>query len=235
MLDLNALRVFEKVASLKSFTAAARALGLPKSNVSRAIARLEAELGSRLFQRTTRDVALTLTGEALLERSTEIIASLGEALAYVGGLAGQPRGVLKVSAGMGFAVNVLAEQLPEFMRRYPEIVIALDLETRTADLVADAVDVAVRLGPLPDSDLVAVRRDVVHLHELAGIACLVALERVDVLLDQCVDVIAEAVRDCVLQGERIGLRLDHAMHLPSVRHPGGPAVKVYAGLHTSLS
>jgi DNA-binding transcriptional LysR family regulator len=155
--DLNSLRTFEKVASLKSFTAAARALGLPKSNVSRAIARLEDELGTRLFQRTTRDVALTLTGQALLERSTDIIANLNEALNYVRGLAGQPRGLLKVSAGMGFGVNVLAEQLPEFLRLYPDIEIALDLESRSADLIAEAVDVAVRMGPLSDSEMVAVK------------------------------------------------------------------------------
>jgi DNA-binding transcriptional LysR family regulator len=157
MLDLNSLRMFEKVASLKSFTAAARALGLPKSNVSRAIARLEEELGTRLFQRTTRDVTLTLTGQALLERSTGIITDLSEALSYVRGLAGHPRGLLKISAGMGFGVNVLAELLPEFLRLYPDIDIALDLESRSADLVAEAVDVAVRMGPLSDSGLVAVK------------------------------------------------------------------------------
>lgn len=155
--DLTSLRTFEKVASLRSFTAAARALGLPKSNVSRAIARLEDELGTRLFQRTTRDVALTLTGQALLERSTDIIANLNEALNYVRGLAGQPRGLLKISAGMGFGVNVLAEQLPEFLRLYPDIEIALDLESRSADLIAEAVDVAVRMGPLSDSEMVAVK------------------------------------------------------------------------------
>jgi len=157
VLDLNALRLFEKVASLKSFTAAARALGLPKSNVSRSIARLEDALGTRLFQRTTRDVELTLTGQALLDRSAEIIANLDDALDYVGSLGGQPRGVLRISAGVGFGVNVLAEQLPEFLRRYPEIDISLDLESRPADLVADAIDVAVRLGPLSESGLVAVK------------------------------------------------------------------------------
>ncbi len=157
MLDLNSLRVFEKVASLKSFTGAARALGLPKSNISRSIARLEAELGTRLFQRTTRDVVLTLTGTALLDRSTDIINGLSEALDYVGGLGGQPRGTLKISAGIGFGINVLGEQLPEFLKRYPEIDIALDLESRSADLVAESVDIAVRLGPLADSGLVAVR------------------------------------------------------------------------------
>ncbi len=172
MLDLNSLRIFERVASLQSFTAAARALGLPKSNVSRAIAKLEEELGSRLFQRTTRDVVLTLTGQALLDRSTEIIASLSEALTYVGSLAGQPRGVLKVSAGIGFGVNVLAEQLPEFLRRFPEIDLVLDLESRSADLVADSVDVAVRLGPLPESGLIAVRLGQMRRHLCAAPAYL---------------------------------------------------------------
>ena len=157
MLDLNSIRVFEKVASLKSFTAAARALGLPKSNVSRAIARLEDSLGTRLFQRTTRDVVMTLTGAALLDRSSEIIASLSEALDYVGSLGASPRGVLRISAGIGFGINVLGEQLPEFLRRYPEISVALDLGSRPADLVAESIDVAIRLGPLPDSGLVAVR------------------------------------------------------------------------------
>jgi DNA-binding transcriptional LysR family regulator len=157
MLDLNSLRVFEKVASLKSFTAAARALGLPKSNVSRSVARLEHSLGTRLFQRTTRDVVLTPSGAALLDRSGAIVANLKDALDYVGSLGGQPRGILKISAGIGFGINVLAEQLPEFLRRYPKIGIELDLNSRAADLVADAVDIAVRLGPLPASGLVAVR------------------------------------------------------------------------------
>jgi LysR family transcriptional regulator, regulator for bpeEF and oprC len=157
MFDLNSLRVFEKVASLKSFSGAARALGVPKSNVSRLIAKLETELGTRLFQRTTREVVLTPTGLALLERCTAIIANVDDAIDYVGSLDGEPRGVLKISAGIGFGINVLAEQLPEFLIRYPKIEIALDLETRQADLVAEAIDVAVRLGPMHDSGLVTIK------------------------------------------------------------------------------
>jgi DNA-binding transcriptional LysR family regulator len=157
MLDLNALRVFEKVASLRSFSGAARALALPKSNVSRVIAKLEADLGTRLFQRTTRDVVLTPTGEALLERCSAILANVSDTIDYLGSLAGHPRGQLRISAGIGFGINVLAEQLPGFLLRYPEIDIMLDLETRQADLVAEAIDVAVRLGPMPDSGLVAVK------------------------------------------------------------------------------
>jgi len=157
MFDLNSLRVFEKVASLKSFSGAARALGMPKSNVSRLIAKLETELGTRLFQRTTREVVLTPTGLALLERCTAIIANVDDAIDYVGSLGGEPRGVLKISAGIGFGINVLAEQLPEFLIRYPKIEIALDLGTRQADLVAEAIDVAVRLGPMHDSGLVTIK------------------------------------------------------------------------------
>ena len=172
MLDLLSLQIFEKVASLKSFTAAARALGLPKSTVSRSISRLEDALGTRLFQRTTRDVALTLSGAALLDRSSEIIANLSDALDYVGSLTGQPRGVLKISAGMGFGVNVLALQLPEFLRRFPQIDVALDLETRVADLVGESIDVAIRLGPVPDSGMVAVQLGVMRRYLCAAPAYL---------------------------------------------------------------
>lgn len=157
VLDLNDLRVFEKVGSLRSFSAAARALSQPRSTVSRSIARLEAELGTRLIQRTTRDVALTPSGESLLMRCASALGQLGEALAYVGSLAAEPRGPLRVSAGIGFGINVLAEQLPEFLRRYPDIDVLLDLTSKAADLINDRVDVAIRLGPLPDSSLVAVR------------------------------------------------------------------------------
>jgi DNA-binding transcriptional LysR family regulator len=155
--DLNSLLVFEKVAALASFSAAARALGLPRSNVSRIIARMEEELGTRLFQRTTREVALTSSGLALRERCTQIVSTVREALDHVGSLATTPRGPLKISAGVGFGINVLAEHLPEFLRRYPEVSVSLLLESRTADLVAESVDVAVRLGPLPDSSLVSIR------------------------------------------------------------------------------
>jgi LysR family transcriptional regulator, regulator for bpeEF and oprC len=113
MLDLNSLQMFEKVASLKSFTAAARALGLTKSKVSRSVAKLERSLGTRLFQRTTRDVVPTPGGSALRDRSAAIVSNLKEALDYVGGLGGQPSGTLKISAGIGIGINVLAEQLPE--------------------------------------------------------------------------------------------------------------------------
>src|ERR1017187_7318729 len=157
MLNLNDLRVFEKVAALKSFSAAARALELPKSSISRAVTRLEKELGARLFQRTTREVTLTDTGTALQERCIDILYRVGETLDYVGGLRATPRGRLNVTAGIGFGVNVLSELLPRFIERYPEDNVCVDLTSQAVDLVTEGVDLAIRMGPMPSSQAVAKR------------------------------------------------------------------------------
>ena len=159
MLDLNDIRVFEKVAALTSFSGAATALGLPRSTVSRSVARLERQLGVRLLQRTTREVVLTSAGAALAPRCTHVIHDLGAALADVEQLTARPRGQLRVATSTHFAFHVLAGQLPEFSRRYPEVELQLELGSRRPDLVAEAVDVAVRIGPLSTSDtgMVAIR------------------------------------------------------------------------------
>jgi LysR family transcriptional regulator for bpeEF and oprC len=156
-MDLNDLRVFERVASLRSFSAAARALGAPKSSVSRSVARLEAELGTRLLQRTTREVVPTEGGMLLRERCVEILASIGEALDLVGAFASAPRGLLRISAGVGFGVHVLSIVLPPFLNRYPGIDVSLRLGNRSLDVVADGIDVAIHMGPLADSQLIASR------------------------------------------------------------------------------
>jgi len=157
MLDLNDLRVFEKVAALRSFSRAARGLGLPRSTVSRSVSRLEAALGVRMLQRTTRDVQLTHAGAALHERCADVLRDLTAALDEIERLHGGPRGHLRIAAGIGFGINVLSAQLPEFLRRYPEVDVTLELDSRASDLVADSVDVAIRMHALPDSGLVAVR------------------------------------------------------------------------------
>ncbi len=162
MIDLNALRVFERVASLQSFSAAARSLGLPKSSVSRSVAQLEAELGTRLFQRTSRAVVLTESGIALRDRCGDILARVDETVEFVGTFGGNPRGLLRVSAGIGFGVNVLSELLPEFLARYPDVTVSLDLTSRPVDLIATSTDVAIRMGPLPSSELVAKRLGTIH-------------------------------------------------------------------------
>ena len=157
MLDLNDLRVFEKVAALRSFSAAARALELPKSSVSRSVARLETELGTRLLQRTTREVVLSETGMLLRARCVDILANIDEAVDLVGSFASAPHGLLRISAGLGFGVHVLGLVLPHFLQQYPGIEISLRLGDRSMDLVADRIDVAIHMGPLADSQLIATR------------------------------------------------------------------------------
>ena len=168
MIDFNALRVFERVAALRSFTAAAHALGMPKSTVSRLISRLEADLGTRLLQRTTRDVVLTPPGEALFARCADILDGVGETVDYVSSLGSEPQGLLRITAGIGFGIEILGEQLPDFLLRYPKVDIALDLAASQADLVADGVDVAVRLGPVPRSDMVAIKLGTLHRYICAA-------------------------------------------------------------------
>jgi LysR family transcriptional regulator, regulator for bpeEF and oprC len=168
MLDLNDLRVFASVARLSSFSAAACELGLPKSSVSRSVTRLEGSLRTRLVQRTTREVRLTPPGIALQQRCLVILAGLSDAIDYVGSLSSGPRGLIRISAGIGFGVNVLSELLPPFLKQYPEVNIALDLTSRPINLVADGVDVTVRIGPMPDSEMVATHLGTIHRHLCAA-------------------------------------------------------------------
>jgi DNA-binding transcriptional LysR family regulator len=156
-MDLNDLRVFERVGSLLSFSAAGRTLGIPKSSVSRSVARLEAELGARLCQRTTREVVLTEQGAALLQRCADIMDKVAETVGYVGALGAAPRGALRITSGIGFGVNVLSEQIPQFLRLYPDVSVTIDLTSHPVDLVARGIDVAIRMGPMADSQLVALK------------------------------------------------------------------------------
>ncbi len=166
VLDLNDLRVFERVGSLRSFAGAARALAQPRSNISRSVARLEASLGTRLIHRTTREVELTPAGESLMARCATALGDLSDALDYVRSFATEAHGELRVSVGIGFGINVLAEQLPAFLQHYPQVDVLLDLTSLTAELVSEHIDVAIRLGPLPDSSMVAVR-----LGEMKRVLC----------------------------------------------------------------
>lgn len=157
MIDLDDVRAFQKVATLLSFSAAGRVLGVRKSAVSRSIQRLETAFKVRLFERTTREVALTEAGRVMLERLEDVLVRLDGALDTAAGLSAHPQGRLKITAGIGFGIEILSELLPEFSLAYPDVALSLDLSSRIVDLVAEHVDVAFRMGPLPDSDLVGIR------------------------------------------------------------------------------
>lgn len=157
MHDLDDVRIFERVVALKSFTTAAKTLSLPKSTVSRAVGRLEATVGVRLINRTTRDFALTPAGEILAARCIQPLSELSASVDYVRGLSQPLRGPLRISCGVAWGYHILADQLPEFVRAYPLIDVQVDVTSRVTDLVGDRIDVAIRMGAIPDSSIVAVR------------------------------------------------------------------------------
>jgi DNA-binding transcriptional LysR family regulator len=157
MLDLADLRAFARIADTSSISAAARALRMAKSSVSRSLARLEEEVGATLVERSTRHLRLTDAGLLLRRHARRILDDVGEAEDALGGLIGAPRGDLRISAPFTFAAGPLAPMLPKFVGRYPQVRVILTVDNRNVDLLAEEFDVAIRIGPLPDSELVARR------------------------------------------------------------------------------
>ncbi len=172
MFDLADLRVFTRIADLGSLSAAARALGMPKSSASRSLVRLEAVAGAALIERSTRHMHLTDAGRLLRRHARRILDDVGEAENALTGLIGMPRGTLRVSVRFTFAAGPLAPMLPGFLARYPDVRVALSIDNRNVDLLAEDFDVAIRVGPLPDSDLIARRLMTVALWTCASPAYL---------------------------------------------------------------
>jgi DNA-binding transcriptional LysR family regulator len=155
MENLADIAVFERVVDRGSFTLAADELRLSRAVVSKYISRLEERLGARLLNRTTRRLSLTEAGAALFEASRGAIERIEEAEAAVAQLQSSPRGRLRVSAPMSFGILHLGPALAEFSRDYPAVMLDVRLDDRFVNLVEDSIDVAVRIGVLTDSSLVA--------------------------------------------------------------------------------
>jgi DNA-binding transcriptional LysR family regulator len=155
---LTGMAVFARVVDAGSFTAAAIQLGMSKSAVSKAIAALEDRLGARLLNRTTRRLALTEVGRAFYQRCARIVAEAEEAELAVTHLQVAPRGTLRVNAPVSFGTLHLGPALADFLARYPELKVEIELTDRFVDLLEEGYDVAVRIASaLPDSSLVARR------------------------------------------------------------------------------
>jgi DNA-binding transcriptional LysR family regulator len=154
-MDLNRVAIFVRVVEASSFTAAAQGLGLRKSSVSRAVSRLEEDLGVRLLHRTTRHLGLTDAGRSYFERVREAISGVDEATASAKEMGQEPQGTVRLTAVANFAELFLAGLLARFVRRYPKIRVELVLTSRSIDLVEEGIDIAVRAGRLKDSSMVA--------------------------------------------------------------------------------
>lgn len=163
--DINRIReleVFVRVVELGGFSAAARVSGMTPSAVSKLVTRLEQRLGSRLLNRSTRQVLLTSEGCAFYERGVRVLADLDEAERCAGAQQ-VPRGRLRVNANVPFGHHFLLPLIPDFLARYPDIALDIVLTDEVVDILEQRTDVAVRAGPLKSSNLIARRLGVTRM------------------------------------------------------------------------
>jgi DNA-binding transcriptional LysR family regulator len=155
--DFEGLAMFAKVAEEGSFAAAARVMGVSVPTVSRAVARLEERLGGRLFNRTSRQLALTEFGSSMAAKAGDIYRQAEEVESEAQDLSVQPRGLVRLAVPMSFGLRWVAPLMPRLMRQYPELSVDLHLSDASVDLIAEGFDAALRIAALPDSSLVARR------------------------------------------------------------------------------
>jgi DNA-binding transcriptional LysR family regulator len=158
------IRTFVAVVQARGFAQAGKRLGIAKSAVSRRLNDLEDRLGTRLLNRTTRQLSPTPAGAELYQRGLRLLADFQEAEDAVSSGSNEPAGKLRISAPVSFGSHCLGQIIPEFMSRFPRLQVELELEDRLIDLVASGFDVAVRISRLKDSSLIA--RKIVTIHHV---------------------------------------------------------------------
>jgi len=157
MIDLNDMAMFAAIAEQSSISGAARILNIPKSKVSRRLAKLEEQLGTRLIERNTRSMRLTEMGKRLLVHCQRMVDEKRDALATINELNAEPSGTLFVSASVSMGQHIIGPHLNDFISMYPKIDLKLMLDNRRVDLIGEGFDLAFRVGRLDDSSLVSKR------------------------------------------------------------------------------
>ncbi|MDO8695561.1 MAG: LysR substrate-binding domain-containing protein [Pseudomonas sp.] len=157
MSDWEGLDEFVAVAECGQFTAAAERLGLSSSQISRQVARLEERLQTRLFYRSTRKVSLTEAGQTFLQHCQRLQDGREEALRAIGDLAGEPKGLLRMTCAVAYGERFIVPLVNDFMALHPQLRLEIELTNRPLDLLQEGLDLAIRLGRLQDSRLVATR------------------------------------------------------------------------------
>lgn len=156
-MEISGVASFVKVAEHRSFSAAARDLGLSKGTISKNINKIENQLKTKLLYRTTRKLSLTETGTAFLERAVRVLEALADAECAISDLESEPSGILKINAPVSFSKRWLGPAIAAFLAKYPRVTIELTLNDRFVDLVEEGYDLAIRVGNLVDSSLIARR------------------------------------------------------------------------------
>lgn len=168
MTDLNDLMVFRNVVEQGSFTAAALYIGLPKSNISRKITRLESKLGARLLERSTRTLHLTEVGRIYYEHCVRIAEELASAEQCVETLSAKPKGWIKLCSSVTLGQALLSEHLSKFSKSYPSVHLDITLTNRRVDVIEEGYDLIIRAGESPDSNLISKKLYSSQLHLYAS-------------------------------------------------------------------
>jgi DNA-binding transcriptional LysR family regulator len=164
--DLNDLYYFAMVVDHSGFAAAERALGIPKSRLSRRISQLETDLGVRLLQRSTRRFAVTDVGQSVYRHAQSMLAEAQAAREVVDRLSAEPRGVIRVSVPVALAQEQMPKLLPEFLAKYPQVRVQMHVSNRRVDIINEGIDVALRVRAKLDDDGSLVMRSFGQVQEL---------------------------------------------------------------------
>lgn len=167
-LDLNEIAIFVKVVETGSFSQAARQLGMPNSTVSAKISSLESRLGLTLIQRTTRKLSITPLGRGFYERCSQGLLEILKAQEEVTTAQSEPQGLLRITAPIDLGGQLLPRVVSPFLKKYPKVNLEMILEERRVDLVAEGVDLAIRVGKLEDSSLIAKKLGSIYFAAMAS-------------------------------------------------------------------